>query len=546
VLSFLHRHYLKRLLFTMNSATPAGAEEHDWTSVEADFKAPPPYSAAATSVVLDDTLMTALFPDKDAEKRVKWLKVLTDHEFSSVADLRLLKEAEWAQIDIPLAVKVKFQSYLAATVTPAQAFLSQAPPAPIAALDVVVMDVSSSMKAMTAIDPLKTREDLSKVVFHVFVDKMLGLEMNHGVGLLAFGQTSRLFPITRNYESFHDELGRLDANQSSTRLYDSIREAGEALLSYASEHKLDIAPQSAGRVPLRVFVLTDGEDNASLSAAWQVAQWLQDNGIVLDSLPLAGPNKVLQAMSTATNGLCFRVVDEQQALGLFEGEAVLHLASREQQPPQVRITSQPQLLQLCNDAQVVEDVRVAVPAALSKPAASKAEVQQLISKGARGGGAVKRITRELTEILSTSDFPTFVVPDDLFFWRVVLQGPAGSPYEGRFFLVTLQFPNDYPFKPPKVRFQTRVYHTNINNDGGICLDILKDAWSPALTASKIMITLRSLLADPNFADPLDTFKAQTGMTDRPRYDAEARKHAAQNAAESLAAIIAQFGLQNVS
>lgn len=59
-----------------------------------------------------------------------------------------------------------------------------------------------------------------------------------------------------------------------------------------------------------------------------------------------------------------------------------------------------------------------------------------------------------------------------------------SPYSGGVFFLTIHFPTDYPFKPPKVNFTTRIYHPNINSNGSICLDILRDQWSPALTISK--------------------------------------------------------------
>ena len=63
-------------------------------------------------------------------------------------------------------------------------------------------------------------------------------------------------------------------------------------------------------------------------------------------------------------------------------------------------------------------------------------------------------------------------------------GPEDSAYTGGVFFLNIHFPTDYPFKPPKVTFVTRIYHPNINANGGICLDILKDQWSPALTISK--------------------------------------------------------------
>jgi hypothetical protein len=69
-----------------------------------------------------------------------------------------------------------------------------------------------------------------------------------------------------------------------------------------------------------------------------------------------------------------------------------------------------------------------------------------------------------------------------FFFFVNLQ--PDSPYQGGVFFLTIHFPTDYPFKPPKVAFTTRIYHPNINSNGSICLDILRSQWSPALTISK--------------------------------------------------------------
>ncbi len=90
----------------------------------------------------------------------------------------------------------------------------------------------------------------------------------------------------------------------------------------------------------------------------------------------------------------------------------------------------------------------------------------------------------------------------MFKWQGTIVGPEGTPYEGGVFYLNIQFPIDYPFRPPKINFVTKVYHPNINLDGSICLDILKDQWSPALTISKVLLSISSLLTDPNPESPL--------------------------------------------
>jgi ubiquitin-conjugating enzyme E2 D/E len=113
-------------------------------------------------------------------------------------------------------------------------------------------------------------------------------------------------------------------------------------------------------------------------------------------------------------------------------------------------------------------------------------------------------------------------PSDLYKWVATIVGPSDSPYQGGLFFLQVHFTPDYPFKPPKVRFTTKIYHPNINNEGGICLDILKDQWAPSLTVGKILLSISSLLTDPNPDDPLVPEIAQLYKSNRQAYEEMAR------------------------
>lgn len=84
--------------------------------------------------------------------------------------------------------------------------------------------------------------------------------------------------------------------------------------------------------------------------------------------------------------------------------------------------------------------------------------------------------------------------DDLFQWIGTIQGPCGTPYEGRSYRVLMRFPSDYPFSPPAIHFDTPIFHPNVDETGGsICLDILKEKWSPVYNVQTILISIQSLL-----------------------------------------------------
>jgi ubiquitin-conjugating enzyme E2 D len=129
---------------------------------------------------------------------------------------------------------------------------------------------------------------------------------------------------------------------------------------------------------------------------------------------------------------------------------------------------------------------------------------------------LRRLTLELKNIKEDPPFncSAGTVNDDLYHWNATIIGPEDSPYAGGIFNLDIHFPMNYPFKPPKCNFKTKIYHPNINSAGSICVDILKDNWSPALTLSKVLLSICSLLTDPNPSDPLEPTIAKQYINNR--------------------------------
>jgi ubiquitin-conjugating enzyme E2 D/E len=136
--------------------------------------------------------------------------------------------------------------------------------------------------------------------------------------------------------------------------------------------------------------------------------------------------------------------------------------------------------------------------------------------------AAKRLQTELRNIKKKPLSDVTAEPcenGDLYTWNAVIHGPLNTPYENGKFKLTLKFPENYPFKPPKAKFDTKIYHPNISQSGEICLDILKDeAWSPALSIQQLLLSISSLVATPNEKDPLSREPANHYINDRNKYD----------------------------
>ena len=138
--------------------------------------------------------------------------------------------------------------------------------------------------------------------------------------------------------------------------------------------------------------------------------------------------------------------------------------------------------------------------------------------------SARRILKEINDLSKDAPDNCSAGPrgEDIYTWDAMILGPKDCPYQGGVFHLDIHFPSDYPFKPPKVIFKTKIYHPNVSSNGAICLDILKDQWSPALTVGKVLLSICSLLTDANPNDPLMPEIADQYIKNRLEFDATAR------------------------
>ncbi|KAK7292229.1 hypothetical protein RIF29_08006 [Crotalaria pallida] len=139
--------------------------------------------------------------------------------------------------------------------------------------------------------------------------------------------------------------------------------------------------------------------------------------------------------------------------------------------------------------------------------------------------ARKRLMRDFKRLQQDPPAGISGAPQDnnIMLWNAVIFGPDDTPWDGGTFKLTLQFTEDYPNKPPIVRFVSRMFHPNIYADGSICLDILQNQWSPIYDVAAILTSIQSLLCDPNPNSPANSEAARMFSENKREYNRRVRE-----------------------
>ena len=127
---------------------------------------------------------------------------------------------------------------------------------------------------------------------------------------------------------------------------------------------------------------------------------------------------------------------------------------------------------------------------------------------------IKKEYDDLKDHEKETTVKVWMVDEDIRHWKGQISGASDTCYQGGIFIIDIIIPQDYPFKPPKMKFDTKIWHPNISSvTGAICLDILKNEWTPALTIRTALISLQALMCAPVPTDPQDAQVAQQYMND---------------------------------
>ncbi|MCJ1294198.1 hypothetical protein MMC34_005755 [Xylographa carneopallida] len=182
---------------------------------------------------------------------------------------------------------------------------------------------------------------------------------------------------------------------------------------------------------------------------------------------------------------------------------------------------------------------------VEKNGRTRRAVLQKLKKGKiHAGGksdSTKRIITELSQVAEYDElqesFSLAPFEGDIFNCLGAIYGPQGTPYEGGIFYLWIMFPPSYPFNPPRIRFLTRILHPNITPDGRLCLDVLREKWSPALTISHMLLSICSFLDDPTPEQSLVKQASRRYMTNRAAYEDDVRMCVKRYATGNLPSLV---------
>ena len=540
-------------------------DDSSWTTVDVTDSSSR-FSAASdnASSPLDTLLswLTAAGLEKHSDQ------ILSLTEANAVDDFKLLStsavESIIVQCDMKLISAEKFRRAIAILSGNEASAASTVPDVALQEAIAICIDRSFSMGTPFAEVTLersvgqenaisqRSRMEAVKAMFYAFRDRIdsmrdpsIGQSATH-LGLLSFDtQVNRLLGLTADLDQFE-------------AIVDDIEKRGQTAIFSAILDGVKMLEPIFGSRPtadLRVLILSDGESNcgASPQAALAAANSI---GAVVDAIIVGDrPDSDLRKIVAATGGMCFQIQSLGEGFELLEGEGVASLRARRGGADKPAFVMRPPVDFATLEAKDLSKAPPSVGGSVSM-LQSHREVD-LSSRlaapdvtdftGAAQSSCIKRLLKEMRQVkLGTSDVwlasgdgvHIFPSESDLTKWRVLIEGPQGSPFAGGIFSLTVRIPSSYPNAAPDIRFETPIYHCGVSDSGQICLDFLL-SWAPTKTLPQAIEAVRLMLTSGDTSNAMRQWIAELTIAEAKdpsdtRFSDEAKKRTRKDAAKRIA------------
>ena len=392
----------------------------------------------------------------------------------------------------------------------------------------VILDTSRSMRSPYLNG--KSKFNSVKEAYGALLDRTIAYNLKHIIGLTLFAKNCRLhfqlrLHLQQSFEKFTSYSSILSRGKNIA-IYKAIRFAVNQLNIYRRKNP------EYNELPRRILCLSDGGGKNNLNEATAVTRLLIRNNIKMDCVLLCKKVVDTHIIAKVSGGYSFMPTDSEQMLSIFEQETMLSMKIRRHCMPTfapgefINLTSHNILpIDIMPDHILPENINIKVQTV--KKCLTRAFIQkQLANHPDTDLTKSKRILQELSYYQEHPHPAIEVFPGEEYidFWRIIMEGPEDTPYEGGIFELFIEFINEYPSKPPNIRFITPIYHCNINSSGRICHTILDRFYAPGVRVGEILIQIYELLRDPQPDNHLDSMKANLLCKDKIQYIQEAKTH----------------------
>eukprot|EP00931_Biecheleriopsis_adriatica_P067743 TRINITY_DN41808_c0_g1_i1.p1 TRINITY_DN41808_c0_g1~~TRINITY_DN41808_c0_g1_i1.p1 ORF type:complete len:565 (-),score=114.72 TRINITY_DN41808_c0_g1_i1:209-1840(-) len=376
----------------------------------------------------------------------------------------------------------------------------------------------------------RTRMEAVKAMFYAFRDRVesLGAQGGHHLGLIQFdNEVSEMLNLTPELDRFESIVDDVEP-RGQTAIYSSIVEAARMLEPHFHRDS---------SIDLRILVLTDGQSNTGIAPEEALAA-VNRIGAVVDAIIVGDrPDANLRKIVTASEGECYQISNLGEGFELLEAEGVASLRARRggSEKPAYQRREMVEFGAISEKA-LTRGTAVQRAPALALDFASKvvtqvSEISGSASAATLGSKTCKRVMQEIKQLASGSEqiwahsgegVHVFPSPDSINFWRTLIEGPQGSPFEGGVFLLNVLIPDGYPLSAPQIVFETPIYHCNVSDSGKICLSLLQEAWNPTLSVPKALEAIRMMMKEPDTDNSLRQWIAELTIAFRSSNGADAR------------------------
>ena len=410
---------------------------------------------------------------------------------------------------------------------------------PAQQVTVILLDRSRSMSDYRIISLGEVNNyshiDMCKIMLGRLCDNLFSAYEGHAFGLIEFATKCKtVCPITRSPEQLDKALNFDECSGDWTCMYDAIREAIRQIRTFAD------SPIRAGSDCKKLIIcLSDGLNNYGNAAMQDLQGPLKKNDITIDFISFIRDDQLtrkedidkaqqFRKLCADSGGYVYRNLPASSNIELasiFEQEAAIWLSRRSR-----------------TSRGIIDKPERYIP-----PAFEEAAVRRPSSDGTvQSSSHLRRILNEFHKIPShlSDDVIVFAVAANINFWKVILKGPVNTPYQGKFWMLFVEFQSNYPNYPPRVFFVTPIYHVNISGDGKICHQILGRCWCLQTKMSTVFENILDLLKKPNFDDGVSLEKAHLYKENPDGYRSQAVAHSNKYAKNDVETLKRQYRLDN--